>query len=152
MRLIWKCQKSSIQKYKEVRSEDTRRPIGGQALRDSRTRCERTNTFGDLWLVCADVLSRHRVLLACCIAAIALLLCVGPATAQLLQGTIVGNVVDPSKAAVPSATVTAENLSTHFTRTTTTNSAGEYSLPDLPPGTYAITVSASGFQTYTRTG
>jgi hypothetical protein len=152
MKLIWKCQRSSIQKYREVRSEDRRKPIGGRAFRDSRTRGERTDAFGALWAACAHLLSCRRLLLACWIAAIALLLCAAPAAAQLLRGTIVGNVVDASKAAVPSATVTAEETNTHVTHTTTTNSAGEYNFPDLMPGTYAVTISARGFQTYTRTG
>jgi hypothetical protein len=152
MRLIWKCQKSSIQKCKEVRSEDRRKPIGGCALRDSRTQGERTSAFGALWAACVDALSCRRLLLSCWMAGMALLLCAGPATAQLLRGTIVGNVVDPSKAAVPSATVTAEETNTHVTYTATTNSAGQYNFPDLMPGTYAVTISARGFQTYTRTG
>jgi Carboxypeptidase regulatory-like domain/TonB dependent receptor-like, beta-barrel len=151
MGLTWKRQKSSIHRY-EVTSEDRRKPIGKGVLLDSRTRGQRANASGSLWAVCADVLSCRRLLLRCCVAAIALLLCAGPAAAQLLQGTIVGNVVDTSKAAIPNATVTAENLSTHFTRTTTTNSAGQYTFPDLPPGTYAVTIGARGFQSYKRTG
>lgn len=153
MKLICKCRKSSIREPREVRLEDTRKRIGGgRSLRDSRPGGKGYNGSEALGAACVDVLSCRTLVLACCIAAIALLLCAGPAAAQLLEGSIVGNVVDPSKAAVPSATVTAENASTHLTRTVTTNSAGQYSLTDLPPGTYAVTVSASGFQTYTRTG
>ena len=74
------------------------------------------------------------------------------ASAQLLQGTIDGNVTDPSQAAIAGATVTATNQDTGFARDTLTNSAGGYSLPTLPPGTYTIKVVAPGFQTYTQTG
>src|SRR5580704_18086163 len=74
------------------------------------------------------------------------------AHAQLLQGTIDGNVTDPSQAAVAGATVTATNQDTGFARDTLTNSAGGYSLPTRPPGTYTIKVVAPGFQTYTQTG
>ncbi|MGH6878633.1 MAG: carboxypeptidase regulatory-like domain-containing protein, partial [Rhizomicrobium sp.] len=70
----------------------------------------------------------------------------------MLQGTLIGSVVDPSNAAIPSATVTAEETNTHVTHTTTTNSSGQYNFPALPPGTYAVTVKSPGFQTYTRTG
>src|SRR5439155_12663766 len=76
----------------------------------------------------------------------------GGAGAQLLQGTIDGNVTDSSQAAVPEAIVTAKDQQTNFTRETKTNSVGSYSLPGLPPGTYTITVSAPGFQSYTQTG
>jgi hypothetical protein len=72
--------------------------------------------------------------------------------AQLLQGTIDGNVTDPTQAAVVAARVTATEEQTNFTRDTTTNSAGGYTLPTLPPGTYTIKVGAPGFQTYTKTG
>lgn len=88
---------------------------------------------------------------ACAIFA-AILLFAAPTAAQLLQGTIDGNVTDASKATIVGATVTARNEGTSFSRSTTTNSVGEYSLPDLPPGTYAVTISSPGFQTYTRTG
>ena len=75
-----------------------------------------------------------------------------PAWAQLLQGTIDGNVTDSTQAAVAGAEVTAINQQTNFTRETKTNSVGGYSLPTLPPGTYTVKVTAQGFQTYSRTG
>jgi hypothetical protein len=74
------------------------------------------------------------------------------ANGQLIQGTIDGNVTDASQAAVAGAKVGATNQDTNFTRDTTTNSTGLYTIPTLPPGTYTLTVSAPGFQTYTRRG
>lgn len=71
---------------------------------------------------------------------------------QLLQGSITGNVADTSGAAVPDAKVAAREQRTNFTRDTTTNTSGIYSLPTLPPGTYSITVTAPSFQTYTVNG
>src|SRR3989454_10168256 len=73
------------------------------------------------------------------------------ARAQLLQGTIDGNVTDSSQAAIAGAVVTARDQQTNFTRETRTSSVGGYSLPGLPPGTYMITVSSAGFQSYTET-
>ncbi|HEX4228043.1 MAG TPA: TonB-dependent receptor [Bryobacteraceae bacterium] len=75
-----------------------------------------------------------------------------PVIAQLLQGTINGNVTDVSHAVVAGAAVSAKNQNTGFTRGTTTNASGEYSLPDIPPGSYSVTVSSPGFQTYTQSG
>lgn len=72
--------------------------------------------------------------------------------AQLLQGTINGYVTDPSQAVVVGATVTAKNESTNISRSTVTNSQGEYTFPTLAPGTYTLTVKRSGFQTYAKTG
>jgi hypothetical protein len=74
------------------------------------------------------------------------------AQAQLLQGTLDGNVTDSSQGAVAGASVTARDELTNFTRTIQTNSVGGYSLPGLPPGTYTLTVTSPGFQTYSQTG
>jgi hypothetical protein len=73
------------------------------------------------------------------------------ARAQLLQGTIDGNVVDSSQAAVVGAKVVATSKQTNFTRETVTNSAGAYDLAGLPPEIYTITVSAPGFQNFAQT-
>jgi hypothetical protein len=70
--------------------------------------------------------------------------------AQTLYGSIVGNVSDPSGAAIPGATVTVTEKQTDFERQVTTDSAGGYSLPTIPAGTYSIKVSKSGFKTFER--
>ncbi len=94
-----------------------------------------------------------RVLFAAFLAVLgALTVWVEPAHAQLLQGSITGNVTDASQAAVVGAKVVATEQQTNFTRDTTTNAAGAYNLPTMPPGTYTITVTAPSFQTSTTTG
>src|SRR5260370_14660801 len=70
------------------------------------------------------------------------------AQAQVLYGTISGNVTDSSGAVVPGASVTALNTGTGFSRTVATNSEGIYLIQDLQPGTYKITVTAAGFGPY----
>ena len=74
------------------------------------------------------------------------------AWAQLLQGTIDGNVTDASQAAVAGARVAVKEEGTGFERETVANAAGIYTLPQLSPGIYTVTITSSGFQTYTRTG
>jgi hypothetical protein len=74
------------------------------------------------------------------------------ALAQLLQGSISGNVSDASQAAVASAKVSATDGNTGLTRATVANSTGVYDIPVLPPGTYKLTINAPGFQTAVRTG
>lgn len=74
------------------------------------------------------------------------------AQAQVLYGSIVGNVVDPSEAAVPDATVTVIHVETGVSRSTTTSATGAYSFPTLPTGTYELRISKPGFQSYSRTG
>lgn len=80
--------------------------------------------------------------------AIALLVALVPfaAFAQSSAGSISGNAVDDSGAALPGVTVTAANTATNATRTTTTNTAGHYELAFLVPGTYAVSGELSGFQ------
>ena len=74
------------------------------------------------------------------------------AFAQLLQGSISGNVSDASQAAVASAKVSATDENTGLTRAAVANSTGVYDIPVLPPGTYKLTINAPGFQTAVRTG
>ncbi len=73
-----------------------------------------------------------------------------PAAAQILYGSLTGNVTAPSGAAVIGATVTITQLETNQTRTTTTNDAGIYTFPTIPGGTYEVRVSAQGFRTLIR--
>jgi outer membrane receptor protein involved in Fe transport len=73
------------------------------------------------------------------------------ATAAFAQNAqVTGTVRDASGAIIPGATVTARNTETGFTRTAVTDGQGEYRLPSLPPGKYAVTCELSGFSTETR--
>jgi len=58
---------------------------------------------------------------------------------------ITGQVLDPQNAVVSNATVTATNQATGFGRSVTTTSTGNYTIPDLSPGTYTVKVDAKGF-------
>jgi hypothetical protein len=69
-----------------------------------------------------------------------------PANAQTFRGTILGTVTDTSGAAVSGATVSVKNTGTGLLRTLTTDDDGNYSAPELPIGTYSVTVEKSGFK------
>ncbi|MGB0035836.1 MAG: carboxypeptidase-like regulatory domain-containing protein [Candidatus Acidiferrales bacterium] len=58
---------------------------------------------------------------------------------------IVGQVSDPTNAAVPSATVTVTNKETGLVRIARTDDAGQFNFPQLKPGTYSVKVEAEGF-------
>ncbi len=60
---------------------------------------------------------------------------------------ILGDVTDPSGAAVPNVTVTLTNLDTQDTRTQNTNASGAYTFSNLNPGRYKVVIKASGFET-----
>jgi len=66
--------------------------------------------------------------------------------AQTSQGRILGTVVDLSGAVVPQVRVTVENTATGVSRTVVTTSAGDYTVPNLDPGMYTISVEAAGFK------
>src|SRR5467141_158202 len=69
-----------------------------------------------------------------------------PATAQVSNGSISGNITDPQGAAVPDATVVATNKATNQALTTTSDNAGLFRLSLVPPGTYRIEISKPGFR------
>src|SRR5580700_1921865 len=71
---------------------------------------------------------------------------------QAESGTIVGVVRDQGGSVVPGATVTLVNEGTHFTRSVTTNPAGEYTAYSFPTGHINVTVAQPGFQKQVRTG
>jgi len=76
-------------------------------------------------------------------------LCLGQLSSS---ATITGTVVDASGAVVPQAAIVAVNESTNVRTTTQSNSDGGFVLPGLPVGSYTVTVTKQGFQTYTETG
>jgi hypothetical protein len=68
------------------------------------------------------------------------------ALGQSERGTITGQVRDASGAVVPSAGVTVTNIATNIAIHATTNDAGEFTVPDLAPGTYNVRVEKQGFR------
>ena len=70
--------------------------------------------------------------------------------AQSDTASISGYVRDPSAASIPSATVVVKNEATGLERRATTNAAGFFSVSNLPPGYYAVTVEAQGFKKYEK--
>jgi outer membrane receptor protein involved in Fe transport len=81
-----------------------------------------------------------------CLAALVLLALGVGAGAQTFRGTILGTVTDSSGAAIAGATVTVKNLDTGLVRTVTTSADGSYSAPELPIGSYSVTVEMGGFK------
>src|SRR5229473_6664254 len=71
---------------------------------------------------------------------------------QTFRGTILGTVTDPSGAVVAGAMVKVKNVATGLERTAATSGDGSYSVPELPIGTYSVTVTQTGFQTFVVTG
>ena len=68
------------------------------------------------------------------------------AAAQSNQGSIAGNVLDPSGSAIPHAAVSARNRETGYTATVNASETGSFRLPAVPLGTYDISITAAGFR------
>src|SRR5271156_4131202 len=64
------------------------------------------------------------------------------------SATIVGTVTDPTGAVVANANLTITNVGAGFGRTTTSNSTGNYSAPELTPGHYLVLAEPAGFKSY----
>jgi len=72
--------------------------------------------------------------------------------AQVAGGTLFGTISDPTSRAVPQAQIVTKNVATGVERTAITNADGFYTIVNLLPGDYQITISATGFNTEIKTG
>jgi hypothetical protein len=84
-------------------------------------------------------------------AAVLLAMTVPDVDAQVLYGTLTGNVTDPASAPVPSVRVEAANQETNSKSETNTDERGIYRFTNLQPGLYRVTVTAPSLRTYSET-
>jgi len=68
-----------------------------------------------------------------------------PSIAQVSTTSLRGVVADPGGAVITGAQLTLTNSAAGFSRAATTNGRGEYQFVQVPPGTYSLTASATGF-------
>ena len=92
-----------------------------------------------------SILHRSSLALAITAAALFMVGSSGSAYAQATSGTINGTVLDPSGAVVANAGVTIHNPVSGLDRSTSTDSKGNFSFPNIPYNPYHLTVSAAGF-------
>jgi hypothetical protein len=71
--------------------------------------------------------------------------------AQTETGQITGTVTDATGAVIPNATVRVTSAGTGAERNTTSSSSGDFSITNLLPGAYTVSVDASGFTTFKQT-
>ncbi len=79
-------------------------------------------------------------------------LAAGAARAQVLYGSLTGNVTDPSGAAVPNAKIEALNVETGIARSGATDERGVYLFTNLQAGTYKVTAAAASFRPMAENG
>jgi Carboxypeptidase regulatory-like domain len=73
--------------------------------------------------------------------------CAAVCDAQTFRGSISGRVADSTGGVLPGVTIVATNDATGISRTTTTSTGGDFSIPDLQLGTYTLEGQLQGFQT-----
>src|SRR5258708_14474473 len=69
---------------------------------------------------------------------------------QTSLATVRGKVSDEQGGVLPGATVTVRQIETNATKVSVTEALGQYFLPNLPAGTYEVTVELAGFATGKR--
>lgn len=94
-----------------------------------------------------DVMTREDMKLKVALLSIVLLLFAGAAKAQVLYGSLTGNVTDASNAPIPGAKIEAANVGTGIATQAVTDVRGVYLMTNLQPGTYRVTISSGGFAT-----
>lgn len=87
------------------------------------------------------------------ILALALALCwATPSAAQVLYGSLVGTVTDGTGAVVPGAEVNAVNTATGGEFAASTGADGAYTIINVQPGSYDVTITSDGFRTHSQEG
>jgi hypothetical protein len=94
---------------------------------------------------------RSTVWLPCLLLAVATLMIPQRGMAQVLYGSIVGDVKDSSGAVMPGAALVATNKSTGLTREAVTDAGGRYNLANLPAGVYSLKATQQGFKAFEQT-
>src|ERR1700730_12363601 len=74
------------------------------------------------------------------------------AYSQAVNATLLGTVTDVTGAVMANAKVTATETTTGISRTTQTNESGNYTFPDIAPGTYSVSIEQTGLKKDTRNG
>jgi len=81
-----------------------------------------------------------------------LLLSASAIFAQTALGTITGTVTDPSGAAIANADIAAKNVNNGQVYKAISTDTGNYTVPQLPVGSYSLTINVKGFKSYIRDG
>lgn len=123
-----------------------------QHNQDRLSRCAGRPVLANKNIQIADQIRRSVASIATASVFLLLLICSTHLRAQIDTGGLVGTVTDVSGAIVPGAKVAITNVATGIVATRTTTSTGQYVFGAVPPGTYSLKVSMSGFGDYSASG
>src|SRR5437762_9255408 len=85
---------------------------------------------------------------ALAIASVSVFVVAANAGAQVLEATLYGVLHDSTGAILPGVSVVVTHQGTNLVRETVSDERGEFALPALPPGPYAIKIELACFKTY----
>jgi hypothetical protein len=95
---------------------------------------------------------KMRCYIAGCVSTLVLVFFIGSLASssfgQAVSGDIIGTITDPSGAAVSGGQITVENAGTSVSTQVTANESGNYTVANLTPGTYTLTITKPGFQKF----
>src|SRR4029077_20264599 len=90
----------------------------------------------------------NRIATMCLLLGFILVLLLPTPTRETVVGaTVLGTITDPRGDAIPNAKVSAKNVATGVSNSTTTNTTGAFSIANLNPGDYELSATATGFST-----
>src|SRR6266481_9018896 len=75
-----------------------------------------------------------------------------PGWAQIFTANVTGVVTDPTGSAIVNAQVRLLNSGSGEERTSATDDTGRYTVSQLPPGKYGLTITAPGFKKFVTSG
>lgn len=90
-------------------------------------------------------MKKHLLLVSICLSLLSVLV-----LGQEFRATVSGRVTDPNGASIPNANITVRNNATNETAAAVSSSEGNFTVPFLKPGTYTITIEATGFKKLVR--
>jgi hypothetical protein len=134
-----------------VRAEPSGRrhfSLANQALGETMRQANRNQSAGEPIFM----QGLRRTIMRSTLVLVAVLATASALFGQAFRGTVLGTVTDQSGAVISGAKVSVKNSNTGLERTTQTSADGSYVVPELPIGSYVVSVSQTGFQTSSITG
>src|SRR5580704_10730083 len=92
----------------------------------------------------------NRLRITICLLALTIAASTCPLWAQTGRGTIIGTVLDQTGGTVPAAKLQIVETETNVAYDAETNDQGQYTVPNIPRGTYKVTATKEGFAAVVR--